>query len=649
MDPRGAPLRIAYSDKTPAVSYTWDAAGRRTSMTDGLGLTRFQYDAFDQLTSAGPVSYRWDAVGNLTGRTAVGHTESYTWDAANRLTSAAADSKPLASYRYDLARGTITTTQPGGLVKTEQLDVRGRTTSLSITQNGRALRTITSAYDAADNLTRSDDSVAGKSSYSYDSLNRLTAACYGVDQCTDDASDYLRYDYDANGNRTWEKRPSGSTWSLYGPANELRASITTPANYPLDVPTTHHYTYDPDGNRTSDGTTTYTWSAAGKPTTSTTAGVKTTYTHTGDGRRAISTTGPQTTHYLWDPLSPQILGTTGASQPSRYLYGSGLVAQQTPTARTPLTTTANGSVLTATTTKPDQHDYEPYGQTRAGPTNQTASTPPTPGYIGGLKLPTGNYLLGQREYNPTTGTFLTTDQAGSANPYAYTTGNPLKTTDLQGLDDIEGTLTDVSHISGYISTAALGGAVICTLARACAPAIPILLQISSATGVISAGTAGILDSQACVLKGNCSQLAADIAIVGLAGRFPALGRASEAAAAGRRITMTLGGAVVKYDANVALGYLTMGGSAKASELVAFAQTQGWVLTQSKAGPMVFIDAAGVKRLTLKQGSPRTPGSELPHVEVRNASGQRVDPFGNPVTARVLETTCPSTGICHDSL
>jgi hypothetical protein len=150
----------------------------------------------------------------------------------------------------------ITTTQPGGLVKTERLDLRGRMTSLSVAQSGRPLRTMTSAYDAADNTTRSEDSVAGKSSYSYNPLNRLTAVCYGVDQCTDDASDYIRYDYAANGNRTWEKRPSGSTWSLYGPGNELQASIAAPANYPLDVPTSRGYTYDPDGNLTFDGTTT---------------------------------------------------------------------------------------------------------------------------------------------------------------------------------------------------------------------------------------------------------------------------------------------------------------------------------------------------------------------------------------------------------
>ncbi|MFD7159442.1 DUF6531 domain-containing protein [Kribbella sp. NPDC059898] len=518
LDARGAPLRIAYSDKTPAVSFTWDAAGRRTSMTDGTGVTRFGYDSFDHLSSStgpsGVVRYQWDAVGNLAGRTAAGHTESYTWDPVDRLVSATADGKALASYRYDLAGGTITTTQPGGLVKTEQVDLRGRTTSLSVTQNARPVRTITSAYDAADNLTHSNDSVAGEASYEYDPLNRLTAA------------NSIRYAYDGSGNRTWEQRPSGSTWSLYGASNELRAAITTPADYPLAPPSARSYTYDKDGNLTSDGTTTYTWSAAGKPVTSTTAGATTTYTHSGDGRRATSSTGRQTTRYLWDPLSPQILNTSTDAKPTRYLYGSSLLAEQAGATRTPLTTAPNGSLLTTATTKPTQHDYEPYGQTRAGPadpptTSGTPSAQPTPGYIGGLKLPTGNYLLGQREYNPTTGTFLTTDQAGSANPYAYTTGNPLKTTDLQGLDDVEGTLTDVSHISGYISTAALAGAVICAIARACAPAIPIFLEISSATGVISAGTAGILDSEACVLKGNCSQLAAQIAVGLVATRIPA--------------------------------------------------------------------------------------------------------------------------------
>lgn len=49
--------------------------------------------------------------------------------------------------------------------------------------------------------------------------------------------------------------------------------------------------------------------------------------------------------------------------------------------------------------------------------------------------------------------------------------------------------------------------------------------------------------------------------------------------------------------------------------------------------MKYVDKNGVNRLTIKQGSYRAPSSGNPHVELRNASGQRIDPTGNPVTRR----------------
>ncbi len=39
------------------------------------------------------------------------------------------------------------------------------------------------------------------------------------------------------------------------------------------------------------------------------------------------------------------------------------------------------------------------------------------------------------------------------------------------------------------------------------------------------------------------------------------------------------------------------------------------------------------RLTIKSGTPRAPGSGAPHIEIRNAAGQRIDVYGNPVTNR----------------
>ena len=78
-------------------------------------------------------------------------------------------------------------------------------------------------------------------------------------------------------------------------------------------------------------------------------------------------------------------------------------------------------------------------------------------------------------------------------------------------------------------------------------------------------------------------------------------------------------------------YFQGGNTPKASELEDYALSQGWTKTQTPNGPPKYVDENGVVRLTIKQGSPRTPGSEMPHIEIRDATGQRIDPFGNPVT------------------
>lgn len=72
---------------------------------------------------------------------------------------------------------------------------------------------------------------------------------------------------------------------------------------------------------------------------------------------------------------------------------------------------------------------------------------------------------------------------------------------------------------------------------------------------------------------------------------------------------------------------------KASDLERYAESQGWTRTQTPNGPAKYVDENGVPRMTVKQGSDRTPGSENPHVELRNEQGQRIDPQGNPVTRR----------------
>ncbi len=83
-----------------------------------------------------------------------------------------------------------------------------------------------------------------------------------------------------------------------------------------------------------------------------------------------------------------------------------------------------------------------------------------------------------------------------------------------------------------------------------------------------------------------------------------------------------------------------GGPPKASDLEKLAQDQGWTRRQSPAGPIKYFDGNGIERITIKRGSSRTPGSENPHVAMRNAENDRVDPWGNLVTDRSMGNHTP---------
>jgi len=48
---RGLLTNVSYSDSTPAVTYSYDAYGARTTMTDGEGQTNYTYNAYRQLQS----------------------------------------------------------------------------------------------------------------------------------------------------------------------------------------------------------------------------------------------------------------------------------------------------------------------------------------------------------------------------------------------------------------------------------------------------------------------------------------------------------------------------------------------------------------------------------------------------------------------
>lgn len=65
----------------------------------------------------------------------------------------------------------------------------------------------------------------------------------------------------------------------------------------------------------------------------------------------------------------------------------------------------------------------------------------------------------------------------------------------------------------------------------------------------------------------------------------------------------------------------------------YSEGQSWKASQTEGGPLKYSDENGIVRMTIKRGSNRTPGSENPHVELRNAEGERIDPYDNIVTRK----------------
>ncbi|GAA0756088.1 hypothetical protein [Clostridium sartagoforme] len=72
---------------------------------------------------------------------------------------------------------------------------------------------------------------------------------------------------------------------------------------------------------------------------------------------------------------------------------------------------------------------------------------------------------------------------------------------------------------------------------------------------------------------------------------------------------------------------------KVSGLREHAKSEGWTRTKTPNGPEKWEDKNDIPRITLKKGTQRVPGSEMPHVEIKDSTGQRIDRFGNPVSKR----------------
>ncbi|UVS81292.1 RHS repeat-associated core domain-containing protein [Actinokineospora sp. UTMC 2448] len=313
------------------------------------------------------------------------------------------------------------------------------------------------AYNAVGNVMSIAEAVTGdKQCFRYDHQRRLTeawtptAGCDSAPSATalgGPAPYWHSYTYDLAGNRVSEvqHKASGDTTHTYTypPAGQpqphsLQSVTTTGAS-----PSTTTYEYDDAGNTTNRTIAgvgeTLTWDAEGRVSTITKDGKTTRFVYGADGERLLRKDPSGTTLYLMGQEIRLNAGSTTPTCTRYYTYGDRTIAVRQGATLTWMFSDhqATGHItINASTLAVTRRSQLPFGGTRGTP---PPIWPGDKGFVGGAVDPTGLLQVGARQYDPSTGRFLSVDpilddaNPNQWNPYAYAGNSPITWSDPTGL------------------------------------------------------------------------------------------------------------------------------------------------------------------------------------------------------------------------
>jgi RHS repeat-associated protein len=270
---------IGGSGDSVDTTYSYDAANRQTTITDGVYVPG---GSGGTLTPLATYVYSYDKANRVTTMVDADGTYTYTYDNADELTNVDKNGTQVESYSYDL-NGNRTGTGYSTTVMNETATSPGTTYT----------------YDAAGNM------IAAKTgstitTYTYDYRNRLT-------EVTQNGTVIASYTYDALNDRIGIQDSGGSRiWTVYDGTNpyaDYNSSGTLTERYLFGPGVVNGAAVDEILARTSSGGTTA-WYLTDK---------------LGSVRDIVSSSGTELDHIVYDSFG-NVLTETNATNGDRFKY-----------------------------------------------------------------------------------------------------------------------------------------------------------------------------------------------------------------------------------------------------------------------------------------------------------------------------------------
>jgi RHS repeat-associated protein len=459
-DADGRVTSISYADGS-SVGYGYDSNGNRTSVTDGTGQTTYTYNLLNQQTQKSlpngqNVSYTWDGVGNLLSKTDSGGQVVYTYTPTNKILTVTDPQQAKTTFSYNPDDDLTQLAYPNGITENLSFNFNKQLTQIAAKNAGGT--TLTSFSYSYTNPSNSQvmalrysmtDGAGNTTSYTYDSLNRLTQAIQKNGSGTQIAS-YV-YGYDPVGNLT-SKNDNGSGMTLsYNAGNELSQGGATT------------YTYDGNGSGTgaSTGATTA-YNAQNQATSFTPAGGQaTSMTYTGAGQTQRVAAGA--TSFQYDVTGLSVMTANGSSSYFMRTPAGQLLSERTSGATYYYLHDGLNSVVALTNSAGsvvNQYAYDPYGKT----TNVSEQVSNPFRFDSALfDSNTGLYKMGERYYDPSIARWTQQDLVPgtvglpkTCNRYAYAADDPIGLADPSGLTPCDEMAALLSSLLGSAA-----GSVLC--------------------------------------------------------------------------------------------------------------------------------------------------------------------------------------------